>query len=177
MKRIVLLLVSVLSLVAVGAVVVARTPTEAGLPSTCQLRLTEYVAHISTEETAIVQRTVRATRPENLSRDAGYPTFGDSVYYETQDGPPGNEKGGAMPLPYPPGELWCVLLKQQNRATGSTSYPVVFVGLHRDMYNADWIVHEGPGDVSAPGVLESLSRLGCDLGLDEAGPRPAADGG
>jgi hypothetical protein len=177
LKRIALLLVPVLSLLAVGAVVVAKMPTEAGLPATCQLRLNQYVAHISTVGTATVQRTVRATKPGNLGSDAGYPTFGDSVYYQTEDGPAGNEKGGAMPLPYPPKELWCVLLKQQNRATGRTSYPIVFVGLHMDMYSADWIVHEGPGDPSTPGVLDSLSQLGCELGLDEAGPRQADGGG
>jgi hypothetical protein len=177
MKKITALLVSVILLVGVGTVVVAEMPTKAGLPAVCQLRLNQYIAHISELGTATVQLVVRAKKPENLGKDAGYTTFGDSVYYQTEDGPPGNEKGGAMPLPFPPQELWCVLLKQGSRATGRTSYPVVFVGLHMDMYNADWIVREGPSDVSKPGVLESLSRLGCDLGLDEAGPRPAGDGG
>ena len=74
-----------------------------------------------------------------------------------------------MPLPYPPKELWCVLLSHDD-AAGKTSSAIVFVGLHMDMYNADWMVHKGPRDLSTPGVIESLRLVGCDLNLDQTGP-------
>ena len=59
---------------------------------------------------------------------------GDTIYYQTDSSSRG------MPLPFPAKEMWCVLLEIDD-LSGVTSYRGVFVGLHMDMYNADWVVH------------------------------------
>lgn len=44
-----------------------------------------------------------------------------------------------------------------------TGWAMIFVGLHMDMYNGYWMVHE---TATAPFTLESeqmLSRIGCDI--------------
>ena len=56
-----------------------------------------------------------------------------------------------MPLPFRPKEMWCVLLEPDDRG-GVTAYGGVLVGLHMDMYNADWVVHEMAMDFSSPGL-------------------------
>ena len=43
-----------------------------------------------------------------------------------------------MPMPYPPNDLWCAQLSSPDPAAPK----VVLAGLHQDMYNAEWIVHE-----------------------------------
>jgi hypothetical protein len=49
---------------------------------------------------------------------------------------------------------------------------LVFVALHQDLYNADWIVHEGPAGASDADLGAVLVRLGCDV---EYGRSPAGE--
>ncbi len=65
------------------------------------------------------------------------------------------------PIPYPPTEVWCVLLKLASTDT----YFVVFANLHQDMYNAQWIIHEGEKSPFSQTFLERVASLGCDLDL------------
>lgn len=171
MKRTVFLLIALLLLTTLGALVVAKRPGKTGCPQGCQVRLHQYIDFAFLPGSTSVQMAQRAGKPENLLKDSGYTVFGDSVYYQTDIGPGSNPQGGAMPLPYPPKELWCILLEQQSEQAGETSNAIAFAALHMDMYSADWMVHEGPSDLSTPGLLESLAVVGCDLGLDQAGPR------
>jgi hypothetical protein len=60
------------------------------------------------------------------------------------------------PIPFPPEDVWCVLL------TDSEAH-LIFITLHQTLYNADWIVHEPPGDWSAADLSQTLSSIGCDL--------------
>jgi hypothetical protein len=64
------------------------------------------------------------------------------------------------PLPFPPEEVWCVLLGRGSQATSSG---VVFVALHQDIHNADWVVHETAGDPFSPDSLNAASAIGSDL--------------
>jgi len=42
---------------------------------------------------------------------------------------------------------------------------VVLLGYHTDrLWNDSWIVHELAGDLSAPGALDNLAAIGCELG-------------
>jgi hypothetical protein len=69
---------------------------------------------------------------------------------------------GSAPLLYPVDELWCALLEPAQYAEDADQVKreiVVYVALHRDLYNADWIVHESAGDL--PQLGEVLSRIGC----------------
>ena len=169
MKRMTILLIPLALLIALGVVVIAKVPNETGLPASCQSRLDQYISYSFPTGITTLRATQQAGNPENLTRESAYTVFGDSPFYQT-DLSPGNEvRSATMPLPYPPKELWCVLL-QHDDAAGRMSDAIVFVGLHMDMYNADWMVHEGPRDLSTPGVVGSLNLLGCDLDLDQAGP-------
>jgi hypothetical protein len=61
--------------------------------------------------------------------------------------------GGVMPMPYPPNDLWCAQLSSPDPAAPK----VVVAGLHQDIYNAEWIVHE----VADPATV--LPAIGCQF--------------
>jgi len=114
----------------------------------------------SSQQAGAVQHIVHAARPWNLTPQMSKATFGNSVVYRTTtnyDAPGG---GGPRPLPFPPVDVWCVLLRQADKAQR-----VVFVAEHHDLYNADWILHE-PNAESRPELNAILSSVGCDLVLD-----------
>lgn len=67
----------------------------------------------------------------------------------------------SRPIPYPPTEVWCVLLKLASEDT----YSVVFANLHQDMYNAQWIIHEGEKAPFSQAFLDRVASFGCDLDL------------
>jgi hypothetical protein len=71
---------------------------------------------------------------------------------------------GSHPIPYPPKEVWCVLLKL---TPPEDAYFIVFANLHQDMYNAQWIVHEGEKAPFSQTFLKHIADLGCDLGLTQ----------
>ena len=97
-----------------------------------------------------------------------YASHGDSVYYRTDYGY-GKRGRGPRPLPFPPQEVWCVLLGREidsgDDAT-DTSPSVVFVALHLDMYNADEIIHEAAQDPFSEQYASDLALLGCALGSE-----------
>lgn len=65
------------------------------------------------------------------------------------------------PIPYPPTEVRCVLLKLVSEHT----YVVVFASLHQDMYHAQWIIHEGEKAPFSQMFLDRVASFGCDLDL------------
>jgi hypothetical protein len=166
MKRVVFLSIALILLVVLGAVVFAKIPAKTGMPAVAQFRLDQYIAYAYPDDNVNVGAAVRATMPGKFVREMSGGAFGDSVFYQTDMGPEGNLHGGARPLPYPPEDLWCVLLERDGtygpRVAGS--YDVVFVALHMDIHNADWLVHRGAETL--PGQRETgiLSALGCDVG-------------
>ena len=56
--------------------------------------------------------------------------------------------------------MWCAVLSRNAEAP---QYGVVFVSLHQDIHNADWVVHEVGPDLFAPESIQVASDLGCDL--------------
>jgi hypothetical protein len=61
------------------------------------------------------------------------------------------------PLPYPPQEVWCVLV---DTAAGQQ---VILLALHhREPYQTDWIIHQQLTDPSPSGWIDLLNLLGCD---------------
>jgi hypothetical protein len=172
MKRTGALVMALLFLLALALAVTARTPGQGGLPPAARARVEQYLASRSQVGTAVAALVAPATKPWNLTGDPGTLVFGDSVNYQTDLG---SAWDGLLPVPFPPKELWCVLLQQGGAEPGQQSYRVVLVGLHMDMYNADWLIHVLPGSASDPGVWGRLSQIGCNLGLDEMGPRPPGD--
>jgi hypothetical protein len=83
--------------------------------------------------------------------------------YSSTAGTTGGSYIGSRPIPYPPTEVWCVLLKLASEDT----YFVVFANLHMDMYNAQWIVHEGEKAPFSQIFLDRVTSFGCDLDLSD----------
>jgi len=52
-----------------------------------------------------------------------------------------------------------VLLKLASEDT----YCVVFANLHMDIYNAQWIIHEGEKAPFSQAFLDHVASFGCDL--------------
>ena len=172
MKRGALLIVALLLLVALVAGVLSLLPDKAGLPAGCGAALDKYLAYknVTLAEGLSVESTVKATKPGGLTQDVSLAVYGDSVFYQTDEDYQ-KSSGDAeatdywatddrRPLPYPPEEVWCVLL---NRNAGASQYGAVFVSLHQDIHNADWVVHEVEPDPFTPASIQVASDLGCDL--------------
>jgi hypothetical protein len=176
-QAIILALLAVIVVAAAGSIV-ARS-LEATLPPEARVALDRYLTseNAVASQLALVGRIVHAVVPSRFDATFGSTSIGASFYFRTTRGyrsaaipnplilttsslPSGATDGslGARALPFPPADLWCVLLDEvggKGRA--------VFLALHEDMYNADWIVHETPG---APGDTELTARLatvGCNL--------------
>jgi hypothetical protein len=93
-----------------------------------------------------------------------YTLLGARVDYSPPVRIAGAGMDGRMPLPFPPTEVWCVLLDVQPLTEeAAPEHAIIFVAQHRDIYNADWLVHEGETAPFSPALVESLSRIGCDL--------------
>jgi hypothetical protein len=125
--------------------------------------------------TVRMQGLVRASRPWSLGRELGLTTAGDSLYFETdlfydlegQGSAPAEAGvptsairsgfgGEGTPLPYPPQEVWCVLVQ-----IAAGQEVVLLARHHREPYQTDWIIHQQPADPSPSGWIELLDLLGC----------------
>jgi len=126
-----------------------------------ELAVEEYVAYrrATTNPALIITQYVQARMPQNFRPDMSRTSFGNATYYRTgqrYDHQSDTSSwpftvtattvptrtlmgyGGGKPLPYPPNDLWCAQLS--NSDPGAPK--VVLAGLHQDIYNAEWIVHE-----------------------------------
>ena len=72
----------------------------------------------------------------------------------------GNQAYNYYDLPFPPQRVYCVYV-ERGPTGGPTSRQVLFVTLHRDLYHADWIVHEGDREPFSGQYAQALSDLGC----------------
>ncbi len=161
MKRAVFLAATAVLLLALGVVVFAEIPAKTGMPAVAQARLNQYLAYAYPSGGASVKAIARARRPWAFSQALSGSAYGDSVYFQTDTGPTWTETDNLRPLPYPPKELWCVRLDPE--AGESEAAPtVVFVALHMDIYNADWLVHTGRQGPATPAGQNALSAVGCD---------------
>ena len=172
MKRGVLLIVALLLLAALGVGVLVLLPGKAGLPAGCQAALDQYLAYknVSLAEGLSVKAEAKAAKPGSLTQDVSYAVYGDSTYYQTDENykeASGQAEAPTIwtreefrPLPYPPEEVWCILLERSAQTPG---YGVAFVSLHQDIHNAGWVVHEAAPDPFVPESLQVASDLGCDL--------------
>ena len=166
MRRPILLIVLALSLVAFAATLITGMRREKGLPAFCHAKLDDYVHYRCSSWPAkvTVRSVARASKPRNFSPAMSFATFGDSVHFQTDLG-----YTGPRPLPFPPKDVWCVLLQCDQdplEVPSDENVPVgLFVALHLDMYTADWVVHEITGGACAQEFMRQASLLGCDLGV------------
>ena len=163
----------ILSVLFLVPIVIAATlhAVESRRPPDWQRQVNQYTAYM--EQTSAERMTVHevcpAQRPWEFHSEISAAAYGDSVHYQTDYGYTGKNVG-TKPLPFPPQEVWCVLLELEQRGSADPAqegaYRVVFPALHQDLHNADWVLHEGAGDLISQDPMDSLSQLGCDLGLD-----------
>ncbi len=188
-------LAALVSIAFILAVVAAVLMQEERLPTNAKSKLTDYLTYQQaiSARTLVVQQVTHAIRPARFAPSMSARTYGESLYYRTTynylatpivssltlplstpdilspteglrpESTPGalSAAEGQRPLPYPPVDLWCALLGQESAASRS----IVFLALHQDMYNADWVLHEGAKDPPAPEAAAVLSEVGCELGL------------
>ena len=166
------LIVALIAVIAVAAAALA-------FPAAAKDELDAFLDHVASSSHPGVGRAEvitldRARRPWNLSSEQNYPVFGTSPFYETDrqiDWPTVvlqtpvwsdeivTTSGASQPaLPFPPTELWCVLM------AGEPHDQVIFLARHhREPYYTDWVIHEGPHAPFSESVLDTLSAVGCDL--------------
>jgi hypothetical protein len=166
MRRRISLIIPFLLLTLLVTAVTAEMPQRGGLPAGVQDNLDRYMASPFAPSQPTVLTVGRARRPWNFSRDLSDGVLGDSVYFQTDGSLSWTVETGPSPLPFPPKELWCALLVGQDDADGTESYAVVLVGLHMDMYSGDWLVHETADGPFTPTSEDTLSRIGCEIGLN-----------
>jgi hypothetical protein len=168
-KALVLILLSLSSL----ALVVAIVAIAGNRPPDWQVALDTYVEYKDAllPGTTTVRVVDQARRPRNFSRDMSRAVFGDNVSYQTDHTYDENGRMSDKPRPFPPRNVWCVLLERDPSSASDpakeTPYAVVFVAEHHDLHNADIVVHEGAADLFTRELGDSLSLIDCDLGLEQ----------
>lgn len=154
-NRIVFLIpISALLIVAAILLVLNRRAT----PS-WESRLDQYLAYMrKTSQLSLqVVATTPAISPAKFSPAMSGETFSDSIIFQTTHTLSTDYSADLIPIPYPPNEVMCVLLK-----TGS-QHQLVYVALHNSLYNADWIVHVSPDPWGSSILQSSLDAIGCSL--------------
>ncbi|MBN1658409.1 MAG: hypothetical protein JXA93_08420 [Anaerolineae bacterium] len=129
------------------------------LPARGQAQLDEYLVYAFPRGGIAVGAIDRAAHPSRLTAEIAGPAFGSNVHFQTDLGASDVDEGSLSPLPFPPAEVWCVLLKGEGPPAGQ----VVLVARYLDLYVGDWIVHPGPDDASSVEAQHLLSTLGCNL--------------
>ncbi len=153
-----LLMVLVITVVLLGAglIVLSRAGGVAQEPR-WQEQLDRYLAYraSSAEGPATVLARSQAQQPSQFRSDliAG---SSDGVFLATRFG------SDAEPVAFPPGDVWCVLIKR-NDGLLEVTYVVQKVSLYYDT----WLVNEGPVAPFTPQFLAALERIGCDLPVQQ----------
>jgi hypothetical protein len=132
-------------------------------PPAWREQLDRYLAFQAASQS--VQMTVLATshasEPWQFTTDLGGNTIADSSFFAT-DLRYSSEGQGVNIMPYPAAGVWCVLLRREGSSTRGRRQ-VVFLAMHENLYNADWIVHEGAWEPFSPQFVAGLARIGCAL--------------
>jgi hypothetical protein len=169
-----IILVLCLAAMAVAALIISNN--RASPRPVHETAVEEYVAYRRATglPTLTIKQYAEARMPQNFRQDMSRRSFGNATYYLTgqryqpylavsdwsfpitatrvstltQTG-----YGGGKPIPYPPNDLWCAQLSSSDPGAPK----VVLAGLHQDIYNAEWIVHEVTDSATV------LSNIGCEF--------------
>jgi hypothetical protein len=160
MNRVIALIIPLMVLVATTMTVVTL---EVQREPDWQRELEAYIEARAMTETLTVQAVAEAQKPWNFVPRMGIPALNVSTW------------ATAEKLPYPPREVQCALLAQQDPRTEletpDDSVPVerriVYLGYHSDtLWNVGWLIHEGPREPFSAEVRAHLAAIGCDLPLE-----------
>jgi len=141
---------------------------EIGQTPLWRAELHKYISDRSTalDKEMTVVYTARARRPHLFEAHEGHATWGGGRHFRTDHSYSPRKAYGTTVLPFPPEQVWCVLVQRRHCPGGSLEGHVIFVALHLDLYYAEWIVHEGESEPFSQEFLSILSQVGCDLGLE-----------
>ncbi len=176
MKRKAAFTVAILAPVSVIIVGIAVILTGTGrMPEVAQAAVARYLGFRYQSPSPSVRQESQATRASLFKPEQSSATYSDSVYFRTRHnyGDTGimrislsssptasadiyRGSDGLRALPYPPEEIWCVLLEPHEEEA-----QVVLVAMHMDLYKADWVVHELPPGWSVAERNAVLADLGC----------------
>lgn len=124
-----------------------------------KLALNHYISYL--RETGHpefrLQSSAIAAQPGNFTFNMSTESFSESIIFQTTYNTNAQLAVDLAPMPYPPDEVVCALLK------GDTQQQLVYIALHNSLYNADWIVHISPDPWGSPAIQSSLDLLGCTL--------------
>jgi hypothetical protein len=160
MRRIVFVSAALLAPVLLVAVLLVAVQ---GRSPSWQDALNQYLNYknMAQRDPFTVEAVVEAAEPWNLTRDLSADAYGESVHFITRRyrveptddspiAPAGASSGSLKPLPFPPQDVWCVLLKSGK------NLQLVFVALHQDLYNADFVIHETVN-------IQDQDKIGCNF--------------
>ena len=156
MKKIILIAIPLLVLVVIGATLLVLSLNR---PPEWRVELSAYQTYenvVSSQRPELVS-SVRASQPWNFTPEMSQAAFSDGSIFMTTFAPNQTTPVGIQPLPFPPEQVWCVQLRE-----GAQSQ-MVFVALHSDIYNADWVVHIPAGVWGSSQLQATLDSLGCKL--------------
>lgn len=162
MKKIIAIF-GVLAVAGILAFVLFNTliKTEGISPANYQTALKSYIEYQNLHGTDYqIEQTARAQNTAAFSENLNFTTYGDSVHYPTDIDLGTDGLAASKPLPYPPQEVWCALLKTDS----DPQYQLVFANLHQDLHNADWIVHAAP-QMSRDELKALTTELACPLDI------------
>ncbi len=120
-------------------------------------KLDAYLAYLRTigEPSYALVTAVPAGNPAGFSAEMSAGSFSDSIALLSTPASNADYSAGLQPVPYPPDQLWCVLLAD------GPQQQVVYVALHNSLYNAEWLVHVPPDPWGSPALQSTLSNVGC----------------
>jgi hypothetical protein len=104
-----------------------------------------------------IASTASATQPDNFTETMSAETYSDTQLFQTSVSNNTTITAELEPLPYPPEQVICVLLNDGGQLN------LVYVALHNNLYNADWIVHISPDPWDSQVTQSNLSSIGCQL--------------
>jgi hypothetical protein len=150
-----------------------------GLSADGQQALDQYLHYQGLDASSRwVQQMRHATRPRAFTASMGAATFGSGTYFQVLHsyqpsatvssfiwdkpiitsslGVVSAQSTGQVPLPYPPEDLWCVLMNPAAAAPKS-----VFLAQHGDIFVDAWVVHELPPNLSRDALADDWAKVGC----------------
>ncbi len=156
MKKKILILVPILAVIFLAAGMLLLTRLQA--PG-WKAKLNQYLSYL--QQTGQVSHRVISTStaasPANFTPAMSAESYGDNVIFQTSHSSSSEYTAGLKLLPYPPDQVVCALLDVNGQ------HQLVFIALHNDLNNADWIVHISPEPWGSSTLQTHLDALGCSL--------------
>jgi hypothetical protein len=124
-----------------------------------RVKIDHYIAFLraTNHPSYHIESTASAAQPSNFSASMSVETYSDSALFQTSSGSGTSYSAELEPLPYPPEQVMCVLLQDGGQLQ------LVYVALHNNLYNADWVVHISSDPWGSQAIQFNLSSIGCSI--------------